>query len=240
MENIINQNLSFDRNCLETLDDQQYVSNDVIDFFAALLLRNYQNSKVFIMPTNIVQLIQSIPKYNTPCSVGNYSQNEQLETIQSILESFDHSNYSIILFPFTNYTSIRANNHWSLLYWQRTKVDTFYALDSFNPDITKVTRNDLISNIKTLFKLKTRGVKGKPVQKANGGCLYLDVAKQSNNFDCGIYLMAYLEDIMRNNKASRNISQFSKTYITQFRSSLQSFMRQYTPDSNLMFIPPTP
>ena len=152
-------------------------------------------------------------KFVSP-SVTQLLQRLDTEKATEIIETASFEKYDIIFFPLSNLKG-DLMGHWSLLIWYRTMKNTFLHFDSLK-NVNVVPAKHLTDKIAEGLKIKNysfKNMKG-PIQ--------------NNNTDCGVYLMATMDEIATTRKISEHLkSKITPEYITKFRIALSSCITHY-------------
>lgn len=185
---------------LQTLGIGQRVDDTVIHFLCALLNQIYSRSKktMTFISPSVTQFIQRVKP----------------EISLEALETFNIKKSELVFFPLSNLKG-ELRGHWSLLVWLRSKENKFLHFDSLKT-VNLVPARNLEEKIIQMFGLKTHvftNMKG-PVQ--------------TNNVDCGVYLMATMDEIARTRKISSQLKQkINPEYINKFRAVLAECIIDY-------------
>lgn len=146
-------------------------------------------------------------------------QNSTQELAETLLEAAGLSKFNLIFFPISN-LKIDSTCHWSLLVWCPGMKNQFLHFDSLKnrnvvPAKSLVTKIVASTNIKTY---KFKNMKG-PVQ--------------DNTYDCGMYLMAVMDEIATTRKISETLkTKITPEYISKFRVALTTCIVNYSTTSH--------
>ena len=184
-------------NNFETLNENECVDDSIIHFFCKYQ-QKYNDEK------------NNSNLFLTPCQVQLL---QRTNSDINILNFFNFKNYTNIFMPISNLTQSNSA-HWSLFLWSRGKKNLFLHFDSNN-------------HFNLLFFEKFSNSLKKSLNLKN---VYKKIIKspiQNNITDCGIYLMAIMDDILTKNKVSKSINLINSQYINKFRILLKEFIKIY-------------
>ncbi|EAY17132.1 hypothetical protein TVAG_303510 [Trichomonas vaginalis G3] len=131
-----------------------------------------------------------------------------------LFEDFSFTKYDLIFFPISN---LRTDHlcHWSLVVWCSGKKNRFLHFDSLkNRNI--IPAKNFVQKIIHCLKIKSysfKNMKG-PIQ--------------DNTTDCGMYLMAIMDEIATTRKVSEEMkTKITPDYIKNFRTLLSQCIANY-------------
>lgn len=145
-----------------------------------------------------------------PPPLVNFMQTKEDSAINDFFQDYKWSQYSLIFFPLSNLSSGKTG-HWSLLMWNAKSL--FCYLDSI-PNFNLAVTKDLVQKIQSCFKLPKINFK------------VISAPKQTNDNDCGVYMMAIYDYIATLNKITKElVSDITPVYISNYRSTLSEYMK---------------
>lgn len=199
------------------LKDYPIVYKDIevhIDDFKSLRGKSWLNDRIIHIYGRIIEDGHEDIKFIPPCTV-QYIRFKGGKEVTSVVSSWNLSNYSMVFIPFTNSESARdPGNHWSLLVWFPKSGNRFYHCDSYQ-NISELSHSSLkvamsiVKKLICLCKLK----KYKFIKAA--------VPQQDNNYDCGLYLLAYIDFLVEKNTFEGMEEVITHEMITSMRSSIE-------------------
>lgn len=192
--------VSCTRENLDTLKIGGKIDDTIIHFLCALETHRFSQE-------------YTLYKFVSP-SVTQLLQRLETNKAAEVIESGSFLNYDIIFFPLSNLKG-ELLGHWSLLIWCRSMKNKFLHFDSLK-NVNVVPAKQLTEKIVEGLKIKNykfKNIKG-PLQ--------------NNNTDCGVYLMATMDEIASSRKIADNLkSKITPEYITKFRIALSSCIIHY-------------
>lgn len=151
---------------------------------------------------------------------------EVSELREMVMEPLDLQNKKIILIPINNNSNATSvgGSHWSLLVFERLKeAVVFRHFDSFgglNDSIAKKTAKKFASMLQLPFDPSNAN---QFVSDAFGG------KRQTNGYDCGIYLLAFAEKILQSTQ-SGDINNVQPEDAKQMRGDLLQLIHRLSSD----------
>lgn len=191
-------------NCsdLETLKPLHCVNDTIIHFFSNIMNKKFNNSikKLYFVNPSLTQFIQT--------SKADVSKDILLENPQA-------ENSSYIFFPLSNLQT-NCDGHWSLLLLYKSKTkNLFLHFDSLkNKNFTYA--KSLAQKIAQIYQMKHYDFSNMkaPIQK--------------NEYDCGIYTMAIMNEIAIKMTISKELlTKISPEFIDNFRACFSQFIIGY-------------
>ena len=184
---------------LETLKCSHCVNDTIIHFFCNTLNNslNISAKKIFFVNPSVTQLIQI----------------SSVEFTKEILrENQRASNSTYLFFPLSNLQP-DEKGHWSLLLFFRSKrKNIFLHFDSLKKRNTFHAKS-LAQKISEIFNIKH-------YEFSN-----MKTPSQSNGYDCGIYLMAIMNEISMKMSISKELlTKISPDYVQKFRICLSQYI----------------
>lgn len=180
---------------VRTLDDGNWVSDMIIHFWVRLLEKRYETKDTFyfFIPC-VTQLFQGYP----------------VETVKSMMKNVDIRKYSYIFFPMADFNSnTMSASHFSCLYIDNTGAKpVFKHFDSISQ---KNYQNacQLARSVSKVFGLDDDSV------------MQLKCVSQNNCYDCGIYVMAYIEAFIQTKKHEAANRLLEITNIHEYREEIK-------------------
>jgi Ulp1 family protease len=175
---------------LNTLSDDAWVGDMIIAFQMRLLEAKYPDSDtVFILPPT-VKFIQTFP----------------LDTVRESLDLLNLQNASCVFLPLADIDRFgRGATHWSLLSIERTPQLVFNHFDSMGHS-NRRPANHLTEIMANYFEV------------ADAEVTWLPCPSQGNSYDCGVYVMAYMDMFLRTGRSHQEACQIlTPDFITQYR-----------------------
>lgn len=182
-----------------TLADGMCVGDMIMHFLLRCLQKKYKERENFFYPF-------------MPCTV-QFIQTYPVEMTKSSFTDLNLGSYQYIFFPLSDFTAEKmAASHWSLLYIDNTKGDMqFKHFDSMNHSNIKPA-NDFVNIIQQIFDLKNLTIEE------------LICNKQTNTYDCGIYVMAYIDALLRCQNHNDANQQLTPSLIDNYRRYLRNYI----------------
>ncbi|KAK8890090.1 SUMO1 sentrin specific peptidase 8 [Tritrichomonas musculus] len=178
----------------KSLQDQNWINDKIIHFYGRII--ESEHDDVFFIPPPTVQYIRFVKSKEVAFNVTNWNL----------------TSYSIVFIPFTNSDSLRnIGNHWSLLVWFPKHQNLFYHCDSFQQfdDSSLKSAKLIVKRLISICKLRNHSLKQK------------HVPQQNNNYDCGLYLLAYIEFLVEKRSFQGMEDVITQENITSMRSSIK-------------------
>lgn len=152
---------------IKTIDDFNWVSDMIIHFWIRYLENKYNTKQTFyfFVPC-VTQLFQAYPS----------------KIVKPMMKNIDIRKYSYVFFPMADFNiDTLSASHFSCLYLDNTgQKSMFKHFDSVNQSNYHSACN-LARNVCNVFDFCCDGVEK------------LKCVLQNNGYDCGIYVMAYIE-----------------------------------------------
>lgn len=180
---------------MDTLKIGGKIDDTIIHFLCCLEAKRFENQ-------------MQLYKFVSPL-VTQLLQTMSIEQAAEFLESASFKSYDTIFFPLSNLKS-EVLGHWSLLIWCRKMKNKFLHFDSLK-NVNIVPAKNLTEKIVKCCQLKSYKFKN------------MKSPHQNNNTDCGVYLMAIMDEIATTKKISDLlITKINQEYINRFRFALMS------------------
>lgn len=176
-----------------TLRPGEYIGDAIIHFNCCLQQKRFDKLKksYWFVSPAVVQFIQRAP----------------IEIAQSMINAEQFEKSKTIFLPMSNLRYDRRA-HWSLLIWVRGKCNQFLHFDSMKRMNNKPAR-DLSEKLQRLFCL--------PKSKFTN----IKTPSQGNSSDCGLYLMAIMNEVASNFKVDLGLlEKINQDYICNFRKCI--------------------
>lgn len=194
---------------VRTIMPKQCVDDMIIHFhFRYLLLKHpeWKSLATFVMPCT-VQFIQTYP----------------MEMVKESMYDLKMDNFNFIFFPMSDIDRCsRRATHWSLLYFDRTRpVPKFLHFDSMNQS-NKSNAKALASKICELYGISDHSIE------------FIHGVRQPNGYDCGVYVMAYAEQLLlANGNVKTACANLSHQYISQYRNYVLNNINSYAHEKEM-------
>ena len=177
-----------------------WVNDAIIHIFGRMIEKNINNSE-----SGLTKKILFV----APCTVQfiRFFQND--DEVKGCLQNLNIELFETVFFPITNGTSFTSRgNHWSLLIFIPSLKEFMYC-DSISSHRNIPMAHSLIKKIE--FHLNYQKTK----------LSELDLPCQNNSYDCGVFVMAYMEYYAKNG----NFNEIEK-YINQ--SKMHELRQNFT------------
>jgi Ulp1 family protease len=184
---------------LDTLEDSACVGDMIISFQIRLLETKYPDSRsMFILPQT-VQFIQLFP----------------FNVVKETLDGFNLHTYESVFLPLADVDRFgRGATHWSLLCIDRTSGLKFHHFDS----MSHANRRSALE----LIRIMTQYLGGTGPEVA-----FLPCPVQPNSFDCGVYVMGYMDLYLQTGKVHEEACKLlTPDFVTQYRRNLRAHIVQ--------------
>lgn len=185
-----------------------------IDDFKSLHGKSWLNDRIIHIYGRIIQDDYEDIFFIPPCTV-QYFRFKNGKEVLSVVSSWHLSNYKVVFIPFTNSESSRdPGNHWSLLAFfpkEGKEGNRFYLCDSYQKfsSASLKSARQIVLKLVSLLKLKCYKLFKK------------EVPQQTNNYDCGIYLLAYMEFLAKNRSFSGMEDYVTPEKVASMRSTIE-------------------
>ncbi|WOG94996.1 hypothetical protein DCAR_0314298 [Daucus carota subsp. sativus] len=226
---------------LDTLGEGRYLNDQIIAFYFNYLFSNLDDESKPV--TRLVSPSMSL-------LIANCRDDEG---VKEFVESM--SSKRVVVFVVNDNEDFSAGdggNHWSTLVYDRTKnmflhfdsqgfsmegvgregVNNFYALKLYDAVKEHVGPGGEVARLQTSSSLKKQRNKKKSVMSLTGAGAGLPVFKecetpeQTNNYDCGLYVLAIAKEICRWCSRGHNKSDIVSTIKKNVDSSVEQRMRE--------------
>lgn len=185
-----------------------------IDDFKSLRGKSWLNDRIIHMYGRIVESKHKDVFFIPPCTV-QFIRFKSASEVNSVIKSWNLSTFSMVFIPFTNSESARdPGNHWSLLVWFPKNGNKFFHCDSYQ-DIPELSRSSQRSAVSIVNKL-TRLCKLKKSK-----ILRPKVPQQDNSYDCGLYLLAYIDFLVEKRTFNGMENEITHEKIAEMRSAIE-------------------
>lgn len=196
---LIYHDICLKENDIETVRGNHWINDQIIAFYFQYLeshvYREFSNEFLFVSP-QVTQLLKM-----------NDEPNDEAKTL---LEPLNPHSRKFLFFPVNDNNHERAGGtHWNLLVYSRPD-NTFYTYDS----------NGNHNNYATS---KVFDVLRKTLNCPNAHFILSPSAQQKNSYDCGIYVLCNVENIVnhiKRGKPMRNVSELSYECIAEKRNDI--------------------
>lgn len=183
----------------KTLNDKMPVGDMIIHFHLKSVQIKYQDRKNYFYAF-------------MPCTV-QFIQNYPIEMTKSSFENLNLKLYQYIFFPLSDFSSdLMSATHWSLLYIDNTKgnmrLKHFDSLNHSNINPAKI----FIQKIKQIFGLENSSVEE------------LKCNHQDNTYDCGVYVMAYIDALLQCQDHTEANRQLTPSLVKDYRHYLRNYI----------------
>lgn len=192
---------------IQTLNNGCCINDGIIHFYLRLIQNNFKgssNSFYFFMPCS-VQLIQAF----------------EVQNIKEIFRGLNLFNYQYVFFILSDFNlSTLSSNHWSLVILHNNDgQQIFYHFDSLNQSNEKQAKL-FINKICKIFDIQ------------NESCVPISSIRQVNCYDCGVYVIAFIENFLSNGynfNAAADL--LTPQYITDFRHMMKKRITEFITNS---------
>lgn len=183
-----------------------WVNDAVIHIFGRMIEKNINESD-----SNAKKKILFV----APCTVQFIRFFEFEDAVKDCVQNLKIDNFEVVFFPITNGTSFTSRgNHWSLIIYL-TSENKFLYCDSIYSHRDIPMAQSLIKKLELFLNLP----------KAD--FLDTDLPGQTNSYDCGVFIMAYMEYFAKNGSFNnidnyihqQNMSELRKNYSQQIKNA---------------------
>ncbi|OHT05376.1 hypothetical protein TRFO_05961 [Tritrichomonas foetus] len=185
---------------LATVQDGMCIGDMIVHFHFRCLERRYKENENYFynFAPCTVQFIQTYPEFAK--------------------DSFTHlklESYKFIFFALSDFTVERmAASHWSLLYIDNSKGEMkLKHFDSMNQCNLGAAKN-FVTKLSQVFDLKSTKIEP------------LKCVSQPNCYDCGVYVMAYLDAFLQTNDHEESNKQLKPDLIYQYRKYMRDYINE--------------
>ena len=182
-----------------TLNDRMCIGDMIMHFQLRSLQNKYRDKKNFFYPF-------------MPCTV-QFMQAYDVEMTKSSFTGLNLKSYQYVFFPMSDFTTESMSaSHWSLLYIDNTKgTMQFKHFDSMKQCNLLIARN-FAKKIKQIFDLDNFSVEE------------LRCENQTNKYDCGVYVMAYIDTLLQCNDHDEANRQLTPSLVNDYRKYLKDYV----------------
>jgi Ulp1 family protease len=184
-------------NEFQTISAFQCVGDMILGFQMRVLEEKYSS-------------LQNFCAFIPPCT-SQFLQTYPFETAKSVFDSMNLSGYRYIFFPISdiNVQTQRAT-HWSVVYTDRSESGmTFKHFDSMNQS-NRLIAQTFVKRASKFFGLSEYTFES------------LNCPHQGNSYDCGIYVMAYIDLFVElGGKHHAACAQLTQEFAVEYRSGVQ-------------------
>jgi len=184
--------LSYHNTCLfesdiELLNDGQWLNDKLIGF----MFEYYEYERFSTLASTVCLVSPEVTQF--------IKLTQALEEVRVFLGPLELWRKELIFFAVNNNQSLltAGGSHWSLLIYERS-TSTFHHFDSSGA-INDQAANDLA---KKCLPTISDGL-GNEVMKFES---HPDCSQQDNSFDCGIYALCFVEEILSNYQSTRTLN----------------------------------
>jgi sentrin-specific protease 8 len=140
-----------------------------------------------------------------------------LRDMREQLEPLNLRDYRRVFFPVAHATARRK--HWSLLMWR--PKSGFLHFDSCGGENRDIARQ-LATTVLRFYKSPE-----KPFRS-------MKAPKQTNSYDCGVYVMAMMRWLARDQPAGDEmVEKINEDYVRRFRKGFEAFLKQFATGARL-------
>jgi len=174
--------IELSRHDFETLKDEQWLNDSIIDAYMALIMKRSQEdphlTKVYAFSTYFYTALES----------------QGYQKVTRWTSKIDVFSYNLLLLP------IHSNDHWTLIVFDR-KLNNYAYLDSLatsDYDLTNSVATYHIHNFASYLVEESMNKRKIPYDRDSAkiaGCT--NIPTQDNETDCGAFICAYAENFAR-------------------------------------------
>jgi Ulp1 family protease len=198
---------------LSRLDDGEYLNDTLIDVKNQIIINTFPDIKEKVYAFSCLvypEMVVRNMKTNTSKTV---------DYVSSCLKNCDIFQYDYIFFP------INKNLHWSLCVLVRPKLFKFNDASGNKPcflHLDPLNMHDSLSIFTTIFNTLSSYYTELKNTRRHFNFVKCTAPKQTNGYDCGVYVIKYVEMILRlypDSKQETIDSKFSKLFRLAFNSA---------------------
>lgn len=183
----------------ETLKDNTCVGDMIIHFHFRCQEKKYSKKK------NYFHMFM-------PCTV-QFMQTYPLEMTKPSFSDLNLFNYQYVFFPLSDFcVDTLSATHWSLLYIDNTNGQMqFKHFDSMRHS-NIVPAHNFVEKLKDIFGLQKLTIEE------------LKCKSQGNSYDCGVYVMAYVDALLQCQNHEEANNQLTPSLIKRYRQYLRKYI----------------
>lgn len=141
-------------------------------------------------------------------------QSYPLDFVKCALPQDDLTKYKLILFPFSDFNpQTQSSTHWSLLYIDNRNGDMILKHFDSHSHTNYGEAQKLVPLLAKVYNFQEKNIEK------------LDCSNQINGYDCGIYVLAYMEALIENrgnHEAANKI--LTPEYADEYRKNIRDYI----------------